>query len=1035
MNHRQHVTSSIYVVLLLYFMLIFSGAVPVLAGSNSEIDTKVQELMVKGDIPGLCLVIIKDGQPEIIKVFGTADSRTNSPVDGHTLFELGSLSKAFTALAALKCRDEGLLDLEAPVSRYLPWFYALYKGQKQAITIRQLLYQTSGIPTHTMADIPVSENEDALEQTVRNLVGVELAHKPGQRYMYATVNYDIIALAMAEASGMSYEALLTQKVLIPLGMTETRAGYAHLQPSDKQNMAQGHKIGFFNARPFDAPVFRGNTPAGYVISNGRDMVRWMKAHLALEQLPLTPLIYESHQRDRTVAPNPKTLLSYGMGWRVSLDGSEVILHEGKNPSFTAYIILKPGDKTGVAVLANSNSNYTRFIGLNVMNALYGKATPQPPNLADGLDNTGSLVSILSILFIAVVVLFCIYLIFQVLKGRRRFRVPTVRTLLNWVLTAVVLAPFVYAVYLLPRALAGFSWATAEIWGPGSFKTGAILLVAAVAAAYLAYLLSSLFPPRSKSMRSLPMLLLLSIAGGAANAVVIFLISRSLFSSTPLKFMLFYFVLAALVYVIGRKVLQTRLTKIAHDIIYDLRIRLVERLFLTSYQKFEKLDSGRLFTTINNDTGQIGAAAAHLVSIVSSLVTVVGAFIYLATIAFWATMVTIGMVVVIALVYSLVSRKANAYLNAARDTQDTFMNLVNGLSNGFKELSLHTGRKIAYKSDVEKVSGQFKRKFTISMIKFVNAFMVGESLLIVVLAGVGFGMPLLFPDIPLMTLMGFIMVLLYLIGPVTSILRSVPGIMQVRVSWFRIQGLLRDLPANMPPEELALPTGEAADNPRKIKGIEVKGLRFSYNSEDESPPFCVGPLDFNVTTGEILFVIGGNGSGKTTLAKLLTGLYEPEAGSITIDGEQLPHHRLGEYCSVVFSDFYLFDKLYDVKLDGKEEEVGQYLDLLRLREKVSIDKNGFSTLDLSGGQRKRLALLQCYLEDRPVYLFDEVAADQDPEFRKFFYRQLLPKMKEAGKIVIAITHDDHYFDVADRVIKMNMGKIERIGAGKDFSVTA
>jgi ABC-type siderophore export system fused ATPase/permease subunit len=131
---------------------------------------------------------------------------------------------------------------------------------------------------------------------------------------------------------------------------------------------------------------------------------------------------------------------------------------------------------------------------------------------------------------------------------------------------------------------------------------------------------------------------------------------------------------------------------------------------------------------------------------------------------------------------------------------------------------------------------------------------------------------------------------------------------------------------------------------------------------------------------------------------------------------------------------LFEKLYDVEFTGKEQEVKQYLEMLRLQEKVNIENNAFTTIELSGGQRKRLALLRCYLEDRPIYLFDEVAADQDPEFRKFFYRNLLLKMKEKGKTVIAITHDDHYFDVADRVVKMDMGKIDKIGEGTQFSIT-
>ncbi|MCP5108709.1 MAG: ATP-binding cassette domain-containing protein, partial [bacterium] len=214
---------------------------------------------------------------------------------------------------------------------------------------------------------------------------------------------------------------------------------------------------------------------------------------------------------------------------------------------------------------------------------------------------------------------------------------------------------------------------------------------------------------------------------------------------------------------------------------------------------------------------------------------------------------------------------------------------------------------------------------------------------------------------------------------------------------------------------------------------AKGIMFEYKSETELERFQVGPLDFDARKGEIIFVIGGNGSGKTTLAKLLTGLYMTEKGSLRINGEEKPNYQLGEYFSTVFSDFHLFEKLYNVELTGRETEIQEYLKLLRLEEKVKLEGNSFSTVGLSGGQRKRLALLQCYLEGHPIYLFDEVAADQDPEFRRFFYRDLLQRMKEEGKIVIAITHDDHYFDAADRVIKMDIGNIETVGA--DYKTTS
>jgi putative ATP-binding cassette transporter len=214
--------------------------------------------------------------------------------------------------------------------------------------------------------------------------------------------------------------------------------------------------------------------------------------------------------------------------------------------------------------------------------------------------------------------------------------------------------------------------------------------------------------------------------------------------------------------------------------------------------------------------------------------------------------------------------------------------------------------------------------------------------------------------------------------------------------------------------------------KTVESIEAQGLYFHYPGEDGGTGFTLGPIDLTVKKGETLFLVGGNGSGKTTLAKLLTGLYQPEKGIIKINGKEIKGEDYpGEYFSTVFGDFQLFKKLYNVNIEEKRPEIEKYLEVLDLQGKVRLKDGSFSTLNLSGGQRKRLALLQCYLEDCPIYLFDEVAADQDPEFRKFFYRDLLVRMKESGKIIIAITHDDHYFDLADKIIKLDMGEIDTL----------
>jgi ABC-type siderophore export system fused ATPase/permease subunit len=205
-------------------------------------------------------------------------------------------------------------------------------------------------------------------------------------------------------------------------------------------------------------------------------------------------------------------------------------------------------------------------------------------------------------------------------------------------------------------------------------------------------------------------------------------------------------------------------------------------------------------------------------------------------------------------------------------------------------------------------------------------------------------------------------------------------------------------------------------------LEIRNLCYAYRDE-QGKVFSVGPLNYTFRSGEIIFITGGNGSGKSTLAKLITGLYPADEGDILLNHKRLSATALGQYFSAIFSDSFLFGRLYGIDYHTKEGLIQEYLKVLELQDKLTVTDGQFSKTKLSTGQRKRLALLVSYLEDRQIYLFDEWAADQDPEFRKFFYHRLITELKNKGKCVIAITHDDHYFHLADKVIKMNMGKME------------
>jgi putative pyoverdin transport system ATP-binding/permease protein len=256
------------------------------------------------------------------------------------------------------------------------------------------------------------------------------------------------------------------------------------------------------------------------------------------------------------------------------------------------------------------------------------------------------------------------------------------------------------------------------------------------------------------------------------------------------------------------------------------------------------------------------------------------------------------------------------------------------------------------------------------------------------------------------------------------------------------GQLPPHPPGVRPPQGGEHRGHPPHPPRHPDGREhPHGHPPHHHPPDFLPPdeaergFLLGPIDLTIHAGEVTFIVGGNGSGKSTLAKVMAGLYPPEAGGIYIDDVLVTENNrewYREHFSSIFHDFYLFEECLGFDRANLDREVEDYLRQLQLDRKVSVNNGVLSTIDLSQGQRKRLALLVSYLEDRPIYLFDEWASDQEPLFRDLFYKQILVKLKQRGKAVIVITHDDRYFDLADRLIKLNYGKIEENSKDLDRS---
>jgi putative pyoverdin transport system ATP-binding/permease protein len=283
----------------------------------------------------------------------------------------------------------------------------------------------------------------------------------------------------------------------------------------------------------------------------------------------------------------------------------------------------------------------------------------------------------------------------------------------------------------------------------------------------------------------------------------------------------------------------------------------------------------------------------------------------------------------------------------------------------------------------------------------------------------FGAPALTP-LSSGTLTGYVFAALYMMAPMWALIGTVPVFMRGRISLAKIRQLDGDLDA----AALEPARAGAAPVPGGAVRIELNGARYAYPTSPDDPGFVLGPIDLRLDSGEIVLVTGGNGCGKSTLVRLLTGLYRPAGGIIRINGALVDDSNRDAYrqhFSVVFADFFLFDRLFGMEAGARTLEIERYLALLGMEHKVSVRGDRLSSTALSSGQRRRLALLTAYLEDRAVYVFDEWAADQDPTYKQVFYTRLLPELKARGKCVVVVTHDDRYFEHGDRVLRLDSGR--------------
>ncbi|MFQ2588973.1 multidrug ABC transporter permease/ATP-binding protein [Aeromonas caviae] len=507
--------------------------------------------------------------------------------------------------------------------------------------------------------------------------------------------------------------------------------------------------------------------------------------------------------------------------------------------------------------------------------------------------------------------------------------------------------------------------------------------------------------------------LLSLLSAVSGIGVIAFINQSLIESVgdplPILGQLVGLVLLLLVITLGS---QLALTTLGHHFVYRLRGRLLKQLLDTDVARLRQIGQGPLLASLSSDIGQITIAFVRLPELVQGLVLTLGSIIYLGLLSPALLGVTALWVTVTMVVGWLLVNRVYRHLAHMRQAEDRLYQNYQSIIAGSKELALNRERAYfvyhqLYEQNARDYREQIIRADTyhLSAVNWSNIMMLGAIGLVFFLAnGLGWANTNVAAT--------FALTLLFLRTPLLQGIGALPTLIAAQVAFDKIAAL------NLAEPDEAFPLPPA---PRSWQRIELEQVSFHYQGEGG---FSVGPINLVIERGEQIFLIGGNGSGKSTLAMLLTGLYQPVSGRILLDGEPVTD-RNGYLAlfSAIFTDYHLFQHLLGP--EPKEALVAEWLERLQMGSKLAIEDGFIADIDLSQGQRKRVALLLALAEQREVMLFDEWAADQDPQFRRIFYQVLLPRLKEMGKTVIAISHDDHYFSLADRLLEMRQGRLTEL----------
>lgn len=471
---------------------------------------------------------------------------------------------------------------------------------------------------------------------------------------------------------------------------------------------------------------------------------------------------------------------------------------------------------------------------------------------------------------------------------------------------------------------------------------------------------------------------------------------------------------------ARTLSQVLLARIGMDVTTKLRRSLYSQISKTSISSLEQCSTGRLIQTMTSDVQYIVHGAGLIPDLliqISTLLGLMGFLYYVNANVFLFVICTIFFGAVTFQIPMIIGTK---YFLRSRNHMDLLQEGFKGLVEGAKELKLNQSKREHFMQNQllkqERIVVSLEKTgFTIMQV----ARNYGDLITFFAMGIIGF-VYVNYHAISAAELTGVVMVLLYVTGPVASVLNVFPQLARSQIALNKLEALFEDLRQEDVSAEVQ-PVPEW--NSIRLNSVIYRHIKNGKSEE----VFTVGPASAQVKRGEITFIVGGNGSGKSTLSKVMSLHYPVTSGEIVFDDTVMTAENINSYrqqIACIYSDYYLFKQLHsDVSATPDLlEKINFYLEAFELKGKVEFHDGYFSTLSLSDGQRRRLALLVAFLDDKALYVFDEWAADQDPHFKEIFYFNILPNLKAQGKAVIAISHDDRYFHVADQVLVMEEGRL-------------